>query len=664
MKSSAVAAVVLAAIFRLGFAASEPAAPVEKVVAFIKDLKKEIESDTAAENSSYVAFKAWCNETVVESTADISLAEQTIEDKNRLIEQLSGSNGASSSQIQYAQKNLKDNKARHAETMATREKELKEFQASADDLTAQIKSVSSALTELQPANSTGFLAVKSGRPSAQSAVRQLLKQGKLSSRFSADDLQLLNVFAKRGSSQQLMQLETEPESSTSEVVGVVSKVKENFEEELAQAKADEAEKAKTFAELIKTIEEEHAALKTSLTEFTGRHASSVKDLADAKTVRDESEAQLSASKKLLTETQDSCKLKADEFAERTKLRLQELKGIDGAIDILTSKSKASFAQFAKKAEDTSMRQEKAYQALESLASKLGSAYLAQLARRAQGSGFDQVVGSIKQHIKHLKEEEKEDVEHRDRCRTQMADSAASLATLEDGVKKTGTKIELLESKVSDLQTVLATTRGEVNTSKLEIAERTQAREEERKEHLEVLKHNKEGLKQLEDAIASITKFYKDNKIAVGLVAQEAKPAPDAGFKDGKYKGSQATNTAVTMLKMVHEDLAKDIETAKAAEEASQGQYEKDYTALKELLTAKEDQDISTNKALADLQMDLQGLKESKDMQADQKDTEEATKASLATDCAWVKTNFASRRSKRKAEITGLVEAKALLEGSA
>eukprot|EP00930_Biecheleria_cincta_P041918 TRINITY_DN2881_c0_g2_i1.p1 TRINITY_DN2881_c0_g2~~TRINITY_DN2881_c0_g2_i1.p1 ORF type:complete len:665 (+),score=215.81 TRINITY_DN2881_c0_g2_i1:71-2065(+) len=663
MKSSAVAAaVVLAAIFRLGLAVSEPSAPVEKVVAFIKDLKKEIESDAAAEKSAYAAFKAWCNETVVQSTADISLAEQTIEQKNRLIEELSGSNAASSSQIQHAQKNMKENKARHAEFVATREKELKEFQASADDLTAQIKSVSSALAELQPSNSTGFLAVKSDRPSAQGAVRQLLKRAKFSSQVSADDLQLLSEFAKRARSQQLMQLDTEPESSTSEIVGVISQVKENFEKELASAKADEGKKVKNFAELIKTIEEEHAALKTSLTELTGRSTSSVKDLADAKTVRDESQAQLVASKKLLTETQDSCKLKADEFAERTTLRLQELKGIDGAIDILTSKSKASFVQLAKKAEDSSMRQENAYRALEALAAKLGSASLAQLARRAEGSGFDQVVDSIKQHIKHLKKEEKEDVEHRDRCKKQMADSAASLASLEDGVKKTGTKIELLEGKMSDLQAVLATTRDEVNKSKLEIAERTQAREEERKEHLEVLKHNKEGLQQLEDAMATITKFYKDNKIAVGLAAEKAKPAPDAGFKDGKYKGSQATNTAVTMLKMVHEDLAKDIASAKATEESSQGQYEKDYAALKELLTSKEDEEISTNKALADLQMDLQGLRESKDMQADQKATEEATEASLAKDCAWVKANFASRRSKRKAEISGLVEAKALLDG--
>merc|ERR1719502_31575 len=70
-----------------------------------------------------------------------------------------------------------------------------------------------------------------------------------------------------------------------------------------------------------------------------------KTMTDSVVERDETQAQLGSDEKFFEETKKSCKQQADEWAERSRLRNEELAGIVKAIEILTSdEAQATFGR--------------------------------------------------------------------------------------------------------------------------------------------------------------------------------------------------------------------------------------------------------------------------------------------------------------------------------
>merc|ERR1719174_1266074 len=82
--------------------------------------------------------------------------------------------------------------------------------------------------------------------------------------------------------------------------------------------------------------EEYATLTSTLDTKKKDSADATKQLADDKALLEETKAQLVADEKFFEETKAACKAKAAEWAERTRLRTEELQGMAKAIEILTS----------------------------------------------------------------------------------------------------------------------------------------------------------------------------------------------------------------------------------------------------------------------------------------------------------------------------------------
>merc|ERR1719271_716634 len=112
---------------------------------------------------------------------------------------------------------------------------------------------------------------------------------------------------------------------------------------------------------------------------------------------------------------------------RTK-STEEMAGINKALEILNSDdSKALFDSAIKPGMETSLLQveseqahsprDKAYRALKRTARKSGSMRLAALAASVKETGhFPQVIAEVDKMIANLKQEEKDDYEHKDWCK--------------------------------------------------------------------------------------------------------------------------------------------------------------------------------------------------------------------------------------------------------
>eukprot|EP00930_Biecheleria_cincta_P006311 TRINITY_DN1072_c0_g1_i5.p1 TRINITY_DN1072_c0_g1~~TRINITY_DN1072_c0_g1_i5.p1 ORF type:complete len:711 (-),score=230.79 TRINITY_DN1072_c0_g1_i5:135-2267(-) len=688
--------------------AKAPESPINKVVIFIEELRKEITADTAKEAADYATYAAWCNDTIAQVTTNIEKEEATIEECNRKIEELSGTGAASGAEIAHAEKNLAENKDRTKEALSIREKELKEYTETTDKLKEEINDLNAAkqqLLEGQNATNTSgsfFLQKKDSHQTRAAAfLRKFLAAPSASEKLDEDALQTLNSFVQSASerkSPQLMQLdrdseEAAPASALDSVVAVVNEAVKKFDEELKEAETEEAARKKTFDELMKTLTEEKTTLEKNLLAGKKSKGSDGSELAAKTTLRDETTVQKKADTKLLTTTQDSCKEKAYQFSQRSAMRADELKGINLTLDILTSNSSKatftgaaviSFTQLAKsKAAEAAQAKSgrgvghQAYMVLKAVASKYRDLKLAQIAVKCKSGGvgaFYRVIQTIDAQIKHLQDEEKEDVEHRDRCQDEIADNAASIATLADTIQKTTTDIRRLNSKADETKDALKALKEEISETKTDIANLTKERDSERNDFLVAVKHDKEALALIKAAIKQVTAFSKNNKISLSLAQEKEvsllaqahgyKPAPDAGFDDANYKGGKdSTKAVVEMMEMVQEDMASEIKSGQEEDAENQALYEKDFKALNELLETQETKEISLNKQLAELQGEIQSMTDTNSSKTDEHAAELQEKASLAVDCDWIKKKFGERRKKRKDEIDGLVSAKGLLAGA-
>merc|ERR1719156_102635 len=84
-------------------------------------------------------------------------------------------------------------------------------------------------------------------------------------------------------------------------------------------------------ELIKKLTQENSDLKQlekALTDKTMNEGDDVKQLATDQKEREETEDELKATEEFLETTIDACKSKADEWAERSRLRTEELAGMN------------------------------------------------------------------------------------------------------------------------------------------------------------------------------------------------------------------------------------------------------------------------------------------------------------------------------------------------
>lgn len=642
--------------------------PAKKVILFIEELKAEITADMAKEKKSFDTFSSWCNETIAAATANIKTGKETVESCNRRIEELSGFEAAGEAEIKNAEKNLKENGERQSEATKIREKELKAFEASKSELDSSLKAMDEALGEFNSteASSGAFLQRRSTLPGVL-PIRKLLHVNLVNSKMALQDLQLLSKFASSPASGALLQgdINGEYNSASGQVIGVIKTTKTDFEEDLKELTDEETEKKKVHGKMMSTLQKEQKDLQSFLVEQKTNAGNSVKELSDKKTLRDETTAQLKADESLLTETEDTCKEKSYQFGERKKLRDQELKGVTAALEVLTSdeaqatfKSAASFVQLTAVRDMEPSEVQGAYHALQQTASQYHSLSLAKLAvqLKTSGSAFRKVLKQIDTQIEFLKAEGEEDVKHKARCLKQMEDSDSAIATLEDTISKAGTKIERMEGRQAEMEDALKTLQGEIKETKKDIVDRQEARDKERKDHLEALKHDQDALVLLDTAMEQIGKFFKENKIDTGAALiqrhqaepEKYKDMPDAGFKDADYQGAKgSTKGLMGMMESIKGDM--------------EALYEKDYGALQELLDTQKEQELTSTKALADLKSDTETKKEFKDDKTDEKTAAEKNKENLNTDCAWVKTNFDSRREKRQAEIQGLVEAKGVLQ---
>jgi len=687
----------VATLIASAHAATLEQTPISRVVGLITELKAKVESDGKSEQQSYDKYACWCENTLARKAANINDAKDTIEKLQTEINKLNGDLGAHGAQISQLTKDLAQNAEAQKEANEVRDKEYQEYENDKTEAEQCLGALEQAIKVMTGAGTgkKGFLETMQEAQllSVVAGVRGVLDKPVATEGVSDKDLALVKQFISspedfvggRVSTMSAAQIAQNPYGDyapqSSAIQGILKGMYDSFAADLEKDNAQEADRQKAFEELMATKKAEQSTLEATLEKQSHDEAHKSKALSDAKTQRDDTDAQMRADQVFFEDTKAACKVKASEWAERSRLRTEELTGIAKAIQILSSgdasrtfqASGTTFVQTKSVSSRSHTYRLKAYNTLKALSLKYTDRHMGKLAVAVKmGGHFDKIIAMIDQMISSLRKEEAEDIAHRDRCQGSQGKNANDMADLNHDIEKSAAELERMGDSETELKASIKSLEDQIGETKTALDEMLQMRNQESAEFKQALKDDADAVDLIAKAVVSLTKFYKDNKIPLSLAQKKKEDpkysvdedkAPETTFSGGDYGGRKGESGGIiAILEMLKEDTENEMKTSRADDAEAQKDYEKQKAALDETLNAQTNSKVAAEQELAGLQEDIADAEEFKDSKASDLAEEQKLEASLGKDCAWVEANFESRRDKRKTETDGLVEAKNALAG--
>jgi len=677
--------------------------PVARVVELIRGLKSKIEADGKTEQKVYDKFACWCEETTARKAAAIETAKSSIEELTKEISELNGRLGSSTAEIAQLNKDIAETKESIKKAEEMRAKENAEYlktKGALEQAVANLERAIEVLGALPQQDRDGFINAKGGMKSGSAGlmetnvltiaagVREALHLYSKSDDSKGTDLSSVKRFITDPASL-LSTKASSPHKGTyntqsTAIQGILSEMYESMQRDLVDAKAEEDEKQASFDELHATKTRDLGLLEATLVKKNKENGDDTKQLADDEQERGETQEQLKTDEAFFETTKESCKAKADQWAERTRLRTEELAGIGQAIDILTSdEAKAifnsadtTFVQLSVVSKVKGDSAGRAYGILKETATKSSSLKIALIASTLATTGhFDAVMQDIDKMIQALRDEEAADVKHKDWCETERSNANSKNEALEYDMEELQSKVARLESKKGELNAAIAQTETEMGDLEQSMQSALDNRNTENAEFKQALQDDTDAVALIQKAMESLSKFYTNNGLALVEKKKHHKKEepeyaanPDTApetFSDGGYGGRKSENTGiVAILGMIKEDMEKEMAKSKEDEAASLAAYQKLYDesaasmqALEDKKTTLESDVAATVKEITDTNAVHFDTSESKDATDDMLD-------GLKSSCDWIARTFESRRDNRKAEIEGLQNAKSVLAGAA
>lgn len=671
--------------------------PVSRVVALITELKAKVEADGRKEQQSYDKYACWCENTLARKAKAITDAKDLIEKLQKTILKLNGDLGAHSAEIAQLKKDIAQNLESQKEATEVRNKENNEYENSKTENEQCIGALEAAIKVLTGAGSgkKGFLETMQEAQllSVVDGVRGVLGKGPVVDTLSSSDLDVIQKFIKapenfvggRAGVMSAAQIAANPfgdyAPQSTQIQGILKGMYDAFTADLEKDNAEEADKQKAFEDLMATKKQEQETLEATLEKQEHDSAKKTKELSDSKITRDDTEKQLKADEIFFEDTKSGCKAKAGEWAERSRLRTEELTGIQKAIEILSSpdakstfeSSVTTFVQLSSDTHAVSKSYRKmAFAKLRSLAAKYQSTSMAEIAVAVKTGGhFDKVMVMIDKMIALLRTEEAEDIAHRDRCESSQNKNGNDMSDLDHDIDKAGDQLGRLGDTENELKATIKSLEEEMATTKSDMEELLSMRNDESAAFKKALKDDADAVALIEQAIVSLTQFYKNNKIPLELVQSKKEPeytvdqdkAPETSFSGGDYGGRKGESGGIiAILEMIKEDTENEMKVARQDDADAEAAYEKNRAALQDTLDAQSASKVQGEKELAETEEKIADTEEFQSGKAADLAEEKKLEGSIQKDCAWVKSHFESRRDKRKAEMEGLVEAKNFLAG--
>jgi len=657
------------------------ASPMQKIVQLITNMKTDIEKEGKGEQASYDKYSCWVEDTLRRKASDISKATELISELGDSIVKLKAMLGSHGAEIANLKKNIAENIEDTREATGVRSKENGDYQKKRGESEHCIGALEGAIGALTGAGTkkAGFLQ-QAELMSVVGDLGQVVDIAQAQSKLSQDQLDVVRRFVQHpevGVQHGMIAAQTAQNPmgdyapASDQIQGLFKGMYDGFTADLEKDNVDEATSQKSFEELMASKAQELKTLKETLQKQETDQATKTKKLSQANILRDDSSDQLAADKTYFDDTKEAAENKAIDWSTRMRLRTEELAGMEGAIKILSGGQKTfkeagtGFTQLSSVTKHSQSHQ--VYLQLKTLATKYQSTSLKRLQLMAKSAGhFDAVMEKIDSMVALCRQEEQDDIKHRDRCENKMNANGNEIDDAKAGIDKSKKKLKRMANAEDELSEALAENKKQIKSTNSDMKELSDLRNKDNADFKRALKMDRESVQLIAQATATLSKFYKANKISLKLVqapkySEDSSKPPKTEFNKASEHQGESTNI-VGMLDMMKEDFQKEMKEGQSDEAKEQAEYEKQRDALQDTLETQTETKVSMEAERTSLKEKISGEgKVKKEIQDDLAAAKDMQK-SLNSDCKWVKTHFETRRKKRKAEMEGLVEARDFLAG--
>jgi hypothetical protein len=224
--------------------------------------------------------------------------------------------------------------------------------------------------------------------------------------------------------------------------------------------------------------------------------------------------------------------------------------------------------------------------LKSMASKLNSVELNLLAMKIAADPFAKVKELIQQLVTRLLTESQNEATQKGWCDTELGKANSDRDFRMADTKKLSAKSLVLQADKKHQEQLITKLTAEIADLTSDHVKVTQIRETEKSENKKVLEDSREGLTALQQALATLKKFYgkasRANQGGYVSLAQVTKQTPaeaamaaagTSGKPSGSYEGNQAAGTGIIgILEVIQSDFKRSISMAEQAEKDSYTEY--------------------------------------------------------------------------------------------
>jgi len=676
--------------------------PVRKVVTLLQNIMKQVQEEGVRETELYDKFQCFCKTGGGDLSASISAAVDKIGAVSSDIERAEANSAGAKSALNRAQSDRSSGKQAVAEATALRKKEAGTYAGFVSDYETNIAALAKAIDAVSKGVAGSFV---------QTDAAQVIRRAVSKVNLGDADFEAVTAFLSQSS-------EYVPQSG--QIVGILKTIHDEMSATLVDGTSTEDGAIASYSSLMAAKKNEIAAL-TALTqsklELVGELGVSIATMKND--VGDTQEA-LAADKQFLAELEKGCATKADEWAERSKTRAEELVALadtikvlndDDALELFKKTLPSASASFLQVQQGMSALRTKAMALLRSAKASAAAPnrpglellMLALSGNAKSGGQFDKVIKLIDNMVALLAEEQADDDGKKDYCARQLDETDDKKKFLERTISTQESSIATAEDSIATLSQEIAALEAGIRALDKSVAEATAQRKEQNTEFKTVKAQNTAAKELLNFAKNRLNQFYNPKlykappKVelsagdrvytnmggdlptaapggiagtGIAVFAQvsmhsdhQAAPQPPPETWDAYAAQSSKSTGVIAMIDLLVKDLDKDTSEAEVEERNAQAEYEElmSDAAAKRATDSKSLNEKSAAKADATAALERHTdarAERTKELMGNAK-----VIASLHGECDWLLQYFNARKEARATEVDSLKRAKAVLSGA-
>merc|ERR1719352_2004407 len=313
-----------------------------------------------------------------------------------------------------------------------------------------------------------------------------------------------------------------------EIQEILAEMLQTFKDNLAEAESAESKAASDSSTLLKGKNDALDTKQTELRDGAGENGARGESKAESSEQKKDMEGQNTRDEGYIADTQASCATKADEWAERKRLRSEEKASIQQAIATLRSDDArdlfkksfdshgASFVQMRKSEHHPVLKN--AVSMMKRAAVKSGDVRLLLIAQKHAGAAvskqdpFAAVTEDIDGFIAELKKEEETDMAEKEMCEKERAERTQKVQIYSKQIDMSTAVIGRLTEHIAASQKQVDQINVEIKENEDAKKEATEIRNKEKVEYGESVADDTAAGKVVENAIEVLKSFYKNNEL--------------------------------------------------------------------------------------------------------------------------------------------------------